>query len=446
MAVRQYFGTDGIRGEVGQSLINAEFSQKLGWAAGRVLGQDSESLVLIGRDTRVSGDMLQSALQSGLSAAGVDVRLLGVIPTPAVAHLTHSLRATAGIVISASHNAYQDNGVKFFGNDGMKLSNATEAAIEEMIDMPMVTMRSDELGTVKSIRDAGGRYIEFCKSTFPYHFTLRGLKVAVDCANGATASIAPKVFHELGAEVIAIADQPDGYNINRGCGATDVAALRELVVQKQMDVGIALDGDGDRLIMIDAQGKIVDGDEILCILAQNRDLQRDNQQGVVGTVMSNLGLEQALVQSGIAFERANVGDRYVLEALLKHGWSLGGESSGHIVDLSLTTTGDGIITALQVLRVMVRHKKALRELTSRMTKRPQVLINVPVGNMVQLESFPMIADAVQKMESELADRGRVLLRPSGTEPVVRVMVEGNDHEEVQLAAERLAALVARELM
>jgi len=442
MTVKQFFGTDGIRGAVGSSTICPDFMLKLGWAAGQVLARQSHTTVLIGRDTRVSGDMLQSALQAGLAAAGVDVQLLGVIPTPAVAHLTHSLRAEAGIVISASHNQYQDNGVKFFNADGMKLSDEQELAIESKLQQSMQTVPSNKLGTIKSVRDAAGRYIEFCKSTFPSSLHLRGLRIVVDCANGATAEVAPKVFHELGAEVIPVFHQPDGYNINQHCGATDVEALQLEVQKRQAHVGVAFDGDGDRLMMVDHLGERVDGDEILCILAHDDHVARP---GIVGTVMSNLGLEQALSRQSIPFARAKVGDRYVLEELLARGWSLGGEASGHVVDLTFTTTGDGIITALQVLRVMQSRKQALADLKTVMTKRPQVLLNVPVTGVISLAEFPRIFDAVREAETLMADRGRVLLRPSGTEPLVRVMVEGNDAEEVSHWANRLAGVVAREI-
>lgn len=442
MTHKKYFGTDGIRGQVGQKHINAEFMLKLGFAAGMVFSKQGPAEVLIGRDTRISGDLLQSALQAGFASAGVDVRLLGVIPTPAVAHLTRSLRAQAGVVISASHNPYQDNGVKFFDDKGMKLSDEAEYEIEEKLSGAIHTVASNHLGTIKSIRDASGRYIEFCKSTFPTNLNLQSLKIVIDCANGAMTNIANKVLHELRGEVIAIHDRPDGYNINHQCGATKVADLQKAVVQHVADIGLAFDGDGDRLIAVDHLGEVVDGDEMLCILAND---QHRQFPGIVGTVMSNLGLEQALLASKIDFYRANVGDRYVLEELLKRGWPLGGEASGHIVDLSITTTGDGIITALQMLRVMQSSKKSLHELKSRMTKRPQVLLNVPTDKVIDLKHYPKITDAVKAIELLLQDRGRVLLRPSGTEPVVRVMVEGNDEPEVKAVAQKLADVVAREI-
>lgn len=440
---KKYFGTDGIRGRVGVRCITPEFMLKLGWAAGQVFSKNGCTRVLIGRDTRISGDVLQSALQAGLASAGIDVRLLGVIPTPAVAHLTRTLRAEAGIVISASHNPYYDNGVKFFDANGLKLSDETELEIESYIDTAESDMVAvSRLGTVKSIRDAGGRYIEFCKNTFPSHLSLEGLKLVIDCANGATTGIAFKVLHELRAEVIAIHETPDGFNINTECGATHVASLQAAVKKHKADAGLAFDGDGDRLIMIDHRGEIVDGDQMLCLLAHDTHRTFD---GIVGTVMSNLGLEQALEKKQIGFYRAQVGDRYVLEALLERGWTLGGEASGHIVDLLYTTTGDGIVTALQVLRVMQSTQRSLAALVKQMVKRPQVLINVPVECVVDLTEYPNILDAVKMVEVDLQDRGRVLLRPSGTEPVVRVMVEGNEAEEVQHAAEQLAGVVERTL-
>ena len=343
---QRYFGTDGIRGRMGDDVINAEFVLKLGWATGKVLAQDPAAKVVVGRDTRVSGKVLQSALIAGLASSGVDVFILGVLPTPAVAHLTHSLRASAGIVISASHNPYEDNGFKFFDGRGMKLSDEHERAIEKQIAVPMSTTASADLGRVRWLRDARGRYIEFCKSTFPNQLKLNNLKIIVDCANGAAAGVASTIFYELGAEVVTMGDQPDGLNINQACGATAVEALQCKVLKEKADIGIALDGDGDRLIMIDQKGEVVDGDEILCILAKDTSTGMRSRQGVVGTVMSNLGLEQALTAASVDFTRAPVGDRFVLEEMIKRGWALGGESSGHIVNLDYTTTGDGIITAL----------------------------------------------------------------------------------------------------
>ena len=438
---KKYFGTDGIRGKVGKSLINAEFALKLGWAVGKVLAEKHSATVLIGKDTRISGYMIESALQAGLSAAGVDTKLLGPMPTPAIAYLTQSVRASAGIVISASHNAYQDNGVKFFDNNGFKLSDALEQSIEEHIDTPMQTVSAERLGKAKRMVDAPGRYIEFCKSTFPSHLTLQGLKIVVDCANGAAYYVAPHIFHELGADVTAIANEPDGFNINQACGATDTRQLQKVVTEIKADLGIALDGDGDRLIMIDHRGELVDGDELLCILAKDRLSGKNNTMGVVGTVMSNLGLQQACEEDGISFERAPVGDRYVLERLQKNGWLLGGEASGHIVDLGYTTTGDGIITALQILRIMQTAGKALSSLKKVMNKHPQILINVPIMKIVDINQYPPIAEAVARAEKTLNGNGRILLRPSGTEPVIRVMVEGRDEHLVRETATTLAAAV-----
>lgn len=436
---KKVFGTDGIRGVVGQSLITAEFMLRLGRALGNVLVQDTTTNVLIGRDTRISGAMLESALVTGLSESGVHVKLLGVLPTPAIAYLTHSLRASAGVVISASHNVYSDNGVKFFDSKGMKLSDKLESAIETELENPTKAKSSNRLGTIEQLDNTTGRYTEYCKSIFPSQLSLNGLKCVIDCANGATYDVAPSIFRELGAEVIAIHNKPDGKNINKKCGATDLDSLKVAVEKHKANLGIAFDGDGDRLMMVDDNGETVDGDEILCILAKDR----STGMGIVGTVMSNLGLEQALKKSGIAFERAPVGDRYVLEALLKNGWVLGGESSGHIVDLDYTTTGDGIITALQVLRIMHVREKSLYALKQAMTKRPQVLINVPIEKTVNLKDYPKINEAVTQMEKQFNGTGRILLRPSGTEPVIRVMVEGNNKKEVQKAAEFIAATVER---
>ncbi len=447
MSNKKYFGTDGIRGRVGKSLINAEFMLKLGWAMGVILSKNRKSKkpvsVLLGKDTRISGYTIETALQAGLSAAGVDIYLSGPLPTPGVAYLTHSLRVSAGMMISASHNSYQDNGVKFFDSRGMKLSDDMELAIEAQIEQPMRTAESKDLGKIERLVDAQGRYIEFCKSTFPSHLNLKGLKLVVDCANGATYNVAPSVFHELGANVTAIHDLPDGYNINQRCGATDLQDLQRKVVEEQADVGIALDGDGDRLIMVDHNGEIVDGDEMLCIIAKDRATGIGTHAGVVGTVMSNLGLEEALKDMGIAFIRAPVGDRYVLEQLKEKGWTLGGESSGHIVDLDYTTTGDGIITALQILRIIRIAKKSLHQLKQAMVKCPQVLINVPVMDKAHFNNNPTINKAVAKIKQELADEGRVLLRPSGTEHCVRVMVEGHNEAKVRLAAKSLAEAVSR---
>jgi phosphoglucosamine mutase len=439
---RKYFGTDGIRGRVGEHPVTAEFMLKLGWAAGRVLGNGSGASVIIGKDTRISGYMFESALEAGLSAAGVDIRLLGPMPTPGIAYLTRTLHACAGIVISASHNGYADNGIKFFSGEGTKLPDEVEAAIEAELEKPMVTVDSDKLGKAERVEDAVGRYIEFCKSTIPSVISLRGLKIVVDCANGATYQAAPSVFRELGAEVIAVGVAPDGLNINRDCGSTDPAQLQKMVQEHSADVGIALDGDGDRVIMVDHAGELVDGDELLFIIAVARQQEGTLQGGVVGTLMSNLGLEHALKAHGIEFDRASVGDRYVLEMLQQTGRVIGGESSGHIICLDRTTTGDGIVSALQVLAAMRRYSKSLYELKAGMHKYPQRMINVPVSQRIDLGATPAVQAAVSSAEQRLAGRGRVLLRPSGTEPVVRVMVEGEDEQQVVEEADQLALVVA----
>src|SRR3989344_465101 len=440
---KQYFGTDGIRGKVGESLINPEFMLKLGWAVGCVLAADANPKVLIGKDTRISGYMLESALESGLSAAGVDILLLGPMPTPGIAYLTRTLRASAGIVISASHNPFYDNGVKFFYGNGMKLSDKLELAIEQQLNGPMRMVASDRLGKAERVNDARGRYIEFCKSTFPTQLNLNNLTVVVDCANGATYDIAPHVFHELGAYVITLSDEPNGLNINDHCGATHLLPLQNAVLANRADLGIALDGDGDRVIMVDAQGEVVDGDELLAILAKARLDETHKSFGVVGTVMSNLGLEQALIQMGLEFRRTKVGDRHVMEMLQDLDWSLGGESSGHIVNLDLTTTGDGTITALQVLRAMQFSEKPLHELKKIMTKQPQVLINVNVENQTLVMNHSELQNALKAAEASLAVRGRVLLRPSGTEPLIRVMVEADDLKLAQSTAQSLADYVTK---
>ena len=439
---KKHFGTDGIRGRVGEYPVTAEFMLKLGWAAGRVLGSAGGDRVIIGKDTRISGYMFESALEAGLSAAGVDIRLLGPMPTPAIAYLTRTMHACAGIVISASHNAYADNGIKFFSAAGTKLPDEVEMAIEQELDKPMETVDSAQLGKAERVDDAGGRYIEFCKSTIPMSLSLKGLKLVVDCANGATYQVAPSVFHELGAEVIAIGTEPDGLNINKDCGSTRPDLLRKIVQEHKADAGIALDGDGDRVIMVDNRGEMVDGDELLFIIALSR-----KQQGVLqgcssGCRPHNLGLEHALKSHDIDFARANVGDRYVLEMLKQTGGVLGGESSGHIICLDRTTTGDGIVSALQVLTVMVQSGKSLHDLKSGMSKYPQHMINVPVTNGVDLDATPAVQEAVRSVEERLAGRGRVLLRPSGTEPVVRVMVEGEDEQQVIQEADQLASKVA----
>jgi phosphoglucosamine mutase len=439
---KKYFGTDGIRGRVGEHPITAEFMLKLGWAAGRVLASRGGDLVIIGKDTRISGYMFESALESGLIAAGINIRLLGPMPTPAIAYLTRTLHANAGIVISASHNHFEDNGIKFFDGNGTKLPDDVELAIEAELEKDMETVDSHRLGKAERVDDADGRYIEFCKSTIPLSMSLKGLKLVVDCANGATYYVAPNVFVELGADVVAIGTEPDGLNINKDCGSTRPSKLQAAVREHGADVGIALDGDGDRLIMVDEQGELVDGDELLYIIALSRKAQGQLHGTVVGTLMSNLGLEHALQAEGIEFERAAVGDRYVMEMLKTNGGVLGGESSGHIICLDRTSTGDGIVSALQVLAAMIRSGKPLSALKSGMKKYPQHMINVPVGRAVDLDAAPAVQDAVRSTEQRLAGRGRVLLRPSGTEPVVRVMVEGENEQQVIEEADQLAAKVA----
>lgn len=440
---RKYFGTDGIRGQVGEGVINPEFVMKLGWAVGRVLGccGKDPGKVLIGKDTRISGYMFESALEAGFSAAGADILLLGPMPTPAVAYLTRTLRAQAGIVISASHNPHQDNGIKFFAADGTKLSDELELAIEAHLDKPMQCVDSAMLGKAERVDDASGRYIEFCKASVPFNMNLNHLKIVVDCAHGATYHVAPSVFEELGAEVITIGVEPDGLNINDNCGSTRPKALQEKVLQTNADVGVGLDGDGDRVIMVDHKGEVVDGDELLYIIAKSRIDEEKMNGTVVGTVMSNLGLEKALQENGVALKRAKVGDRYVMEMLQQGGWILGGESSGHIICLDRTTTGDGIISALQVMYAMFHSQRSLHELKSGMVKYPQSLVNVRVKEKVDINSSPLIADAVKTVENQLSDRGRVLLRASGTEPLIRVMVEGIDKMEVELLANNLATAV-----
>lgn len=438
MTQRKYFGTDGIRGHVGSSNINPEFMLKLGWAFGRVLANDHRRKVIIGKDTRISGYMLESALEAGLSAAGVDVRLLGPMPTPAIAYLTQTLRATAGIVISASHNPFDDNGIKFFSADGSKLPDSVELAIEAEIDKKLEIVPSARLGKAYRIDDAPGRYIEFCKSTIPSLTRLSGLKLVVDCANGATYHIAPNVFSELGADVIAISDKPDGFNINQDCGSTAPEILRKKVLDSGADVGIGLDGDGDRLILVDAAGHIVDGDQILYIIAKDRHQRGLLHGGVVGTLMSNYGLEKAITEMKVPFLRTRVGDRYVLEALKERDWKIGGESSGHIVCLDKTTTGDGIIAALQVLAIMVKQEKTLQQLCEGVHMLPQSLVNLKTNNAELLAQNPRVLDAVNALSLELKSEGRVLLRPSGTEPLLRVMVEGIDSQQVRMQAKQLS--------
>lgn len=440
---RKYFGTDGIRGTVGTPPITPEFVLKLGWATGRVLKSDqSKNKVLIGKDTRISGYMFESALEAGLSAAGMDVRLLGPMPTPAIAYLTRTFHAQAGIVISASHNPFPDNGIKFFSGHGMKFPDEIELAIEAELDLPMETVAPDCLGKAERIEDAPGRYIEFCKSTIPFDTNLKGLKLVVDCAHGATYHIAPNVFLELGAKVISIGTQPNGLNINAECGATHPQTLQKAVLAHQADLGIALDGDGDRVIMVDAQGEIIDGDELLFILADTRHTTGVLNGPVVGTVMSNLGLEQALNERGIEFLRAKVGDRYVLETLQKSGGTLGGESSGHIICLNRTTTGDGIITALQILEVSIKSGNPLHILKKGMRKFPQSMINVPISSQAEvIINSNIVQSIIQQAKQQLGHQGRILLRPSGTEPFIRVMVEGIDTYQVEMIAHKIAQAV-----
>jgi phosphoglucosamine mutase len=438
---RKYFGTDGIRGKIGRYPMTPDFVLKLGWAAGKVLARNGHPLVLIGKDTRISGYMLESALQAGLVAAGVNIRLVGPMPTPAVAYLTRAFRASAGIVISASHNPFEDNGLKFFSGDGTKLPDVVEEEIEEWLDKEFKTVSSQELGKVERAKDAAGRYIEFCKRALSNNVSLKGLRVVVDCANGATYHVAPDVFRELGAEVIAIANVPDGLNINDHCGATHIDALQEAVLRYRADVGVALDGDGDRLIMVDQCGQAVDGDEILAVIAQQQHKEGKLQGGVVGTLMSNLGLEKAIQGMGLPFYRAKVGDRYVIEQMNEHDCGLGGESSGHIIVRNFITTGDGIIAALQVLRAMLVSGKPLHELKKVMSKYPQTLINVPTRQKIDLSTSESIQAAVREVEGKLGSRGRVLLRPSGTEPLIRVMVEGEDAAETAQLAEDIASAV-----
>jgi phosphoglucosamine mutase len=447
---KKYFGTDGIRGTVGAEPITPEFVMRLGFAAGKVLATSDRRLptgdratVLIGKDTRISGYMLESALQAGLSAAGVDVMLVGPMPTPAIAYLTRALRLQAGIVISASHNPFEDNGIKFFSASGSKLPDKTELAIEDALDETMTCMSSPQLGKAKRIDDADGRYIEFCKSTFPTELDLRGIRIVVDCANGATYHVAPHVLHELGADVIAIGDQPNGLNINDGCGSTHPKALQDAVLQHHADIGIAFDGDGDRLIMADGNGVVFDGDQLLYVIAKHRHKQGTLKGGVVGTLMTNLGMEHALAKLKIPVERANVGDRYVLEMLQQKGWQLGGETSGHILCLDKHTTGDGIVSALQVLQALRINKTTLDEYTRELALYPQILINVPVPKGFDFRDSIPVQAALVEAECELDGVGRVVLRPSGTEPLVRVMVEGKNKEEVERWADSIAETVRR---
>ncbi|NOQ88206.1 MAG: phosphoglucosamine mutase [Gammaproteobacteria bacterium] len=450
---KKYFGTDGIRGKVGTGLMTPEKVLKLGWAVGRVLTSHESSngrvnKVVIGKDTRISGYMFESALEAGLSAAGVDIELLGPMPTPGIAYLTRTLRASAGIVISASHNPYYDNGLKFFSPQGEKLDDELEYEIEAMYESEMDIVESSTLGKARRVIDADGRYIEACKATIPMSIRFNGLKLVLDCSNGATYDIAPKVFEELGAKVIAIGDKPDGLNINFECGSTDPEHLVTRVKVEGADLGIAFDGDGDRVLMVDNKGEVVDGDELLYVIARSRLSDGEKIGGVVGTLMSNLGMEIAVKELGVGFERSKVGDRYVLETMNKNGWTIGGESSGHIICSDRTTTGDGIVSALQVLAYLVKEKMSLHEAKSGMNKFPQLMINVPLqGGANQNMADPMQSAAVQqavaRAEAKLNGRGRVLLRPSGTEPLIRVMVEGEDELLVSQLANDIAAQVTQ---
>jgi len=436
---RKYFGTDGIRGRVGEGPITPEFVMKLGWAAGRVIGRGHSGQILIGKDTRLSGYMFESALESGLSAAGMDICLLGPLPTPAIAYLTQNTRAVAGIVISASHNPFEDNGIKFFAGNGAKLPDAMEMAIEEEMEKPLTTVTSASLGRARRFTDAPRRYMEFCESTIRSRLDLEGLHIVVDCANGATYQIAPALLEELGARVTPIGSKPDGLNINHECGATAPERLRQTVQSTGADLGIAFDGDGDRVVMVDDRGEFLDGDELLYIMAADR--PQELKGAVVGTQMSNLGLELAIRAMGLDFHRTKVGDRYIFEAMTERQLVLGGESSGHILCLDLTTTGDGIISALQVLAIMHRTGKTLGELKAGMRKLPQMLVNVQLSKQVEVVSLPIVQQAVRDAESTLGRQGRVLLRPSGTEPVVRVMVEGEDAIRVEQLSNQLADVV-----
>lgn len=444
MSERKYFGTDGIRGHVGEFPITPEFMLKLGWAAGQAFKRDGQrNSVLIGKDTRLSGYMFESALEAGLAAAGVDVKLLGPMPTPAIAYLTRTFRASAGIVISASHNPHHDNGIKFFSAAGTKLDDALEAEIERWLDKPIEVCGPTELGKASRVDDAPGRYVEFCKSTVPNEFTLDGMKIVLDCAHGATYHVAPKVFRELGARVSVIGGEPDGLNINLNVGSTHLEALKAAVVEKGADLGIAFDGDGDRVLMVDQDGSEVDGDELLFVIASQRFAEGRLKGGVVGTLMTNLGVELALNEIGIEFERAKVGDRYVMERLLANNWVLGGEGSGHMVIRDCTSTGDGIVSALQVLLSVWKSGKTLADIRQGMSKLPQKMINVRVHQRFDPFSRDDIVAALRKAESELGSSGRILLRASGTEPLIRVMAEGQDANEILRVVEELAQVVEK---
>jgi phosphoglucosamine mutase len=439
--MRKYFGTDGVRGTVGQSPMTPDFVMRLGYAGGKVLLQrTAHPKVLIGKDTRISGYMIESALEAGFSAAGVDVHMCGPLPTPAVAYLTRALRLSAGVVISASHNPYPDNGIKFFNGDGFKLPDATEELIEAEMDKPMGCNEASRLGRVWRVDDAAGRYIEFCKSTFPVELDLKGMKIVVDCAHGAAYHIAPHVFHELGADVTAIGAKPDGFNINEQFGATAPASLQKEILSRKADIGIALDGDADRVLIVDGNGTKYDGDQLLFAVARHRS-GKEKVAGVVGTLMTNFAFEKAMAQYGIGFARAKVGDRYVLELMREKGWLLGGENSGHLICLDKHTTGDGIVSALQVLCAMRESGKSLAELTAELVMYPQVLLNVAVPRGFDWKKHQTIQQAQKAAEASLNGKGRVLLRPSGTEPVLRVMVEGEPREAIESAAKSIASAV-----
>ena len=444
MSERKYFGTDGIRGKVGHSAINPEFVTKLGWAAGKVLAGKGTNKVLIGKDTRISGYMLESALEAGLSAAGINVGLLGPMPTPAIAYLTKTFRSEAGIVISASHNPYYDNGIKFFSANGYKLDDEVELAIEAMLELPMDCVESDKLGKATRIDDAAGRYIEFCKGTFPSELSLTGMKIVVDCAHGATYHIAPSVLSELGAEIIEIGTKPNGININHQVGATSMRACVEAVLEHKADLGFALDGDGDRIMLVDHEGNVVDGDQIIFIIARDALKNGRLSGGVVGTQMSNLGLEIALDNLGIPFARSKVGDRYVMELLKEKGWHIGGENSGHVLNISTIYTGDGIVAGLQVLTAMLHTEKSLKSLLSGMTKFPQKLVNVRYEPCaIDYCADQRVLDAVTEAEQALGDTGRVLLRKSGTEPLIRVMVEAQSADDADKWSAHIAQVVTK---
>lgn len=440
---RRYFGTDGIRGKVGEDKVTPEFVLKLGWAAGRVLGKSGGS-VLIGKDTRISGYMFESALEAGLAASGMNVLLTGPMPTPGIAYLTQTFHARAGIVISASHNPYYDNGIKFFSGTGQKLPDEVELAIENELDKPMKTIESESIGRARRINDAAGRYIEFCKSSIPVSTSLKGMKIVLDCAHGATYHIAPEVFTELGAKVVAIGADPDGLNINDGVGSTHPELLQARVIEEKADLGIALDGDGDRVLLVDANGRLVDGDDILYVIARARLREKTLRGNVVGTLMTNLGLELALRELGVGLDRTDVGDRYIIERLLQNQWNLGGEPSGHIICLDRTSTGDGIISALQVIAEVAQTGQPLDELVKGVEKCPQILINVSLGNAVARDVMQLeaVMAAVRDAEADLGAEGRVLLRPSGTEPLIRVMVEGTRNEQVERLSRQIADVVS----